>query len=100
MSRLGKYSKVPADYKRYTIDYSEWLDGGETVSSVDLAIDVNTDATPLVVDSSSIISSGTGVEFFVGGGEAGETYNVLVTITTSDTEIREDTVFFSVKSPT
>jgi hypothetical protein len=93
---LAKYIKTPDERKRYTIDYSDWLDVGETVTDVAFAIS-NTTTPPLVVEDDSLIDSSTGVAFFVGGGDDGETYEVLVTIDTSGAQIKQSLIMFDVR---
>lgn len=97
--QLGKYTKAPPDRKRYTIDYVDWLDVGELVSSAVYSIDPPTDTSPLVIDGTSINPAAQGVIFYASAGTDGTTYKVAVTMTTSNGQIREDTVLFVVRAP-
>lgn len=97
MPRLGVFQKAPPDIKRYTIDYTPWLDGAR-ITAKTFAID-NTTTPPLTVTNSSVDGTGAILSFYVGGGEAGETYVVDVTITTDDTQVKEDAIVFSVADP-
>ncbi len=99
MQKLGKYAKTPNDNKRYVIEYDDWLDSGETISSYDFTISPTT-ATPLTVGSVSIVGSSKQLEIFIGGGEDGEDYTVVVQITTSDTQVSEDLINVSVRAAT
>lgn len=94
--KLGKFTKTSVERKRYALDYSDWLDTGETVSSVVFAV-TPAGATPLVVDANSISASGTTVVFFVNYGATGTTYTLDVQITTSGGQIKEDQILFAVK---
>jgi len=94
--RLGSFVKTPIERKRYAIDYSEWLDTGETLSTVVYTIPVVT-TPPLVVDASSISSANTVAVFFINGGLNGRQYTVEVVATTSGGQIKEDTVLFTVR---
>ena len=94
--RLGSFVKTPIERKRYAIDYSEWLDTGETLSTVVYTIPVVT-TPPLVVDASSISSANTVAVFFTNGGLNGRQYTVEVVATTSGGQIKEDTVLFTVR---
>lgn len=94
--KLGKFTKTSVERKRYALDYSDWLDTGETVSSVTFTV-TPTDTTPLVVDANSISSAGTVVAFFVNYGTTGTTYTVDIQITTSGGQIKEDQVLFVIK---
>lgn len=95
--KLGNFIKSPVERKRYTIDYSDWLDTGETVSSIVFSVSPSTTNT-LQIDAYSIASPATSVVFFANYGDAGKTYTVDVTMTTSGGQIKEDTVLFSVRS--
>lgn len=94
--RLGSFVKTPIERKRYAIDYSEWLDTGETLSTVVYTIPVAT-TPPLVVDATSIGSANTVAVFFINGGLNGRQYTVEVVATTSGGQIKEDTVLFTVR---
>jgi hypothetical protein len=96
--QLGKYSKVPADRKRYSIDYSDWLDQSELVSSVTFGV-TPSEAGMLVIDGTSIDTTKTISVFYASAGNVGSVYTVAVTMTTSGGQIREDTVQYTVKSP-
>jgi hypothetical protein len=93
--KLGNYIKFPAERKRYAIDYTDWLDTGETLTAVTYTVSPGTD---LVVDASSISSSGLVAVFFVSGGTAGTVYTIDVRATTSGGQIKEDTVLFTLRS--
>lgn len=95
---LGKYFKLPADRKRYTIDYSDWLDAGEFVSTVTFQV-IPLDSGPLVIDGIAVNPSPTGVAFFASAGLAGKTYKAIATMTTSAGQIREDVIQYTVKAP-
>lgn len=94
--RLGSFVKTPIERKRYAIDYSEWLDTGETLTTVVYTIPVVT-TPPLVVDATSIGSGNTLAVFFISGGLNGRQYTVEVVATTSGGQIKEDTVLFTVR---
>jgi len=92
--RLGKFSKTPAERKRYTIDYTDWLDTSETVASV---VYTPVPATTFVVDAQSILTGNKKISFYVSGGDDFETYNLEVKITTSTGQVKEDVVVFAVR---
>jgi len=95
--KLAKFSKSPAERKRYSIDYSDWLDTGETISSITFAVTPAT--TPeLLIDAFQIGSPATSVALYVSGGTDGTTYTVDVLMTTSGGQIKEDQIVFSVRS--
>lgn len=94
--KLARFIKQPSERKRYTIDYSDWLETSETISSVTFAPSPIA-AGGLEVDAYSIAAPATSVVFFVNYGVSGTTYTVTVTITTSGGQIKEDEVLFSVR---
>jgi hypothetical protein len=95
--KLAKFVKSPAERKRYSIDYSEWLDTGELVSSIVFTVAPSTGAAPLVIDSYLIGTPATDVDFFANYGVDGVGYTVNVVMTTSGGQIKEDQILFSVK---
>jgi hypothetical protein len=98
MARLGKFTQTPTERKRYSVDYSPWLDLGETVASVVFAPEQVT-APPLVTDGVQASSDHLSVVFYVSGGLDGQVYRLLITATTSVGQIKEDFVTFSVSAP-
>jgi hypothetical protein len=98
---LTRYTKAASERKRYQIDYTNWLDAGELAVSVVFAVLNNTGVTPLLVDGVQVLPSGLGVQYYVAGGADGTTYNVTATLTTSTSEsqIKMDTILFTVREP-
>ena len=96
--RLGSFTKTPAERKRYAIDYSHWLDTGETLQNVVFKVTPSTGATPMVVDAVSTNAANTVVIFFVNYGMLNVQYTDDVKATTSGGQIKEDTVIFTVKA--
>lgn len=99
MSVLAKYVKTPGERKRYQIDYTNWLDTGESVTGVTFAIDKVT-TPPLVIDGVQVLPSGVGVQYYASGGVDGTNYVVTATLTTTiGPQIKNDEIFFSVRTP-
>lgn len=96
--KLAKFNKTPVERKRYTLDYTDWLDTGETVSSIVFSV-TPVEVGGLEVDAYAIDGSGLTVGFYVNAGLAGSTYTVDVQMTTSSGQIKEDQVIFDVKEP-
>ncbi len=100
MARIGKYVKAQADVKRYQIDYTDWLDTGETVSSVTFNIVSNTLTLPLVVNNIQVLPTGLGVQYYISGGLDGTTYEIDATLTTNTgPQVRVDAVIITIKEP-
>lgn len=77
---LGKYAQAPEDRKRYTFDYSEWLDEGETVVSCTSEISPITTA-PLLIES--LTNGNTVATWLLSGGEHLTDYLVVIEAETS-----------------
>ena len=94
--KLARFTKAPAERKRYAIDYSDWLDTDETISLVSF-VPSPIAAGGLEVDAYTISTPATSVVFFANYGIDGTTYTLNVTITTSGGQIKEDQILFSVR---
>jgi hypothetical protein len=97
MANIGKYSQAPTENKLYTVDYSQWLGVGETVTQITLTVTPVT-APPLAMSNQAIAPSGTSISYFAGGGVSGQIYELVVQITTSLAQVKDDAVFYAVKT--
>lgn len=96
--RIGKlYNLTPNERKLYTIEYSEWLDAGETIISMEFTVEEVT-VPPLVISDEDIDVEGTLIAFYASGGVDGESYKVIVKVTTSNDQIKEDHIIYQVKN--
>lgn len=93
---LKKFYKDPDDRKRYTLDYTDWLDLTESVSSCVFAI-TPVEVGGLVVDASAIVDSKT-VVFYVALGNADTDYIVEATMTSDAGQVKQDTLTYIVRS--
>jgi hypothetical protein len=93
---ISKFNLTPIENKLYTIDYSEWLAAGETITSVTAAVQQVT-SPPLNITNINIAGNGTQVGFFAGGGVSGEIYEVEVVATTSLGQTRNDQIYFNIQ---
>lgn len=96
--KLANFIKSPLERKRYTIDYTDWLDEGETVQSITFSVTPSTD-TILEVDAYSIALDGLSVVFFANYGALGTVYTVEVLMTTSGGQTKEDEILFTIRDP-
>lgn len=101
--RLNSYTKSSAERKRYVIDYSDWLDTGETITDVVFAVTQTaptnaTPVTPLSIDAYTIPAPNTSVVFFASLGDLNGVYSVDVTISTLSGQVKEDTIQFTIKA--
>lgn len=91
---LRKFLKTPAERKRYSVDYSDWLDSGELLSALAFTV---VPAGSLTISGPTYGSPSTSAAFFALGGVNGNTYEVILTATTSGGQIKQDSVLYTVR---
>lgn len=97
---IAKYTKASTDRKRYQIDYTDWLDTGEAVSTVQFTIDDNVALPLLVVDGVMVLPTGLGVQYYVAGGVDGVTYRILANLTTTTgPQVKLDEILMTIREP-
>ena len=101
MTLLDRFIKQPAEIKKYQIDYSEWLDTGETVTSVVTAVTIlnpaDTDVSePTLTIGTTAINGGTVYEYYVSLGTDGKRYKITFQASTSDSQTVESEIEFKV----
>lgn len=95
--RLAKFVKTPNENKRYVVDYTNWLDTGETISSGVLSVSPAT-SPALTAGTLTINAGGKSVNFFIAAGKDGSDYTVTLQVTTSIGQIKEDTILYSARA--
>lgn len=84
------------DKKRYVIDYENWLDTGETVSSITFTVDTG----PATVTAHTIAGDGLSVAFFITGASLSYTpFSLHFEAITSAGQEKNDHVDFYVVAP-
>ena len=91
---LGTINSAPGNRIQYSIDYSDWLDRGETLVSVVFSLSVG----PATIDTVSYNPRETEARFFLNGGTAGTTYDIYAFATTTFGQQRTDTIAVQVSS--
>ena len=91
MSKIGTFTKQPAEKESYSIDYEDDLEASDGIFSAISAID----GAGLTLVSKSIF--GTRVKVILLGGTVGTKYKVTVTATTNDGRILQDEFFVNIK---
>lgn len=89
---LDTYTKQPAEVLDYDIDYTDWLETGDTIASKTVTAE-----TGLTVDSSAIWGASKKVKVWISGGTNGTTYKVTVTIVTVAGCTKEDEFRMKIK---
>ena len=95
MTDLGKYFKTPDERRRYSIDYTDWLDTDEEITAMTFTV---TPSGELEIDAYSIATDGLSVGFFAADGEDGGDYTINVKASTSGGQLKEDEILFEVRS--
>jgi hypothetical protein len=93
MTLLHSKSHTAGDTRRYTVDYSDWLDNPATITQC-TALSSSADCT---VNNTRVL--GEEVVFFLAGGVQGEQLTVLMTMSDTDGNIKNDTIAFTVVAP-
>ena len=81
LDSTSKVSKKPGEVLNVSMDFSAWLVNSETLSNPSVSI---TPADEVVVTNTAV--DGSSVEFTVADGLSGTTYEVEVTVETSEGE--------------
>lgn len=97
--RLGKFKQAPLEKRRYFVDYSDWLDTGETLSGTPTLNVIGTTTPPLVADGIALSTDSTGVVFYISGGLDGEEYQVDILVNTTATQTKEDSFVYIIEAP-
>lgn len=93
---LAKYTKTPVEIKRYSVDYDDWLDTGEQLLGVDfVALPVTT--PPLAASGLAFEVGSRAIQFLVSGGVDDVQYELLLTATTSNGQIKEAELLYVVR---
>lgn len=93
---LARFLQTSAERKRYVVDYSDWLDTGETLTTFTVAVSPTT-SPAFVVDSTAVAGGGTQLVFFASGGTDGSNYDVELLATTTLAERKQDCIQFTVR---
>ena len=94
---LGRVKKTQAEVKRINVDYVRWLGATETISARSFSITPVT-SPALSVSSSSTAADGKSVAAFLDGGLDDTTYDLIVQITTTDGQIKQDEIKVTVNN--
>lgn len=96
---LGRKMHGAGNKTRYEIDYSNWLEPGESLLSGTVVLDPAFTATVTdIVISNVVVTPSQKLEFTMAGGSVSETFTLDVQTTTQNpTEIKNNTIEFFVQ---
>jgi hypothetical protein len=90
MATLRGFSQQAVERKRYTLDYSCWMDTGEELVDFTVLVTPGTLPNPLVADGAYVDPAYQMVTAFISGGAPGVSYIVRFIATTSTGQIKSD----------
>jgi len=91
---LGTINSAPGNRLQYTIDYSDFLEKGETLVSVTFSVSSGS----ATIDTISYNPAKNEVQFFLNGGDASSTYYILAFATTTFSQEQTDQINVQVSS--
>lgn len=91
---LGSKQHTVGDIKRWTVDYSRWLENPASIVSAT----VTSSSTSCTITPPATVL-GKEVIFFLSGGTVGEKLTVSIVMVDSDTNQKHDTIVFTVVAP-
>lgn len=91
---LDAFQQTPDERLVHTIDFSEWLAQGETLSTASWEVD-NATTPPLIAEDLAIV--GTGVMFWVSGGVHLQKYTLVIEVETSASNTKQAALIFRIK---
>lgn len=94
---IGRFRKTPTERKRYTLDYNNWLDSGETVATRSFTVSPTT-LPALYVNGDGLLPGNTQLSFYVNEGVDQTDYTITVTVNTSASQVKQDTLIINVRA--
>ena len=93
MTLLASKSHTAGDTKKWTVDYSQWLDNTASISQITVTSG-NPDFT-----ISNVLILGPQITFLISGGLLNDQTTLLLTMTDDLGNIKQDTVAFTAVAP-
>lgn len=93
---LDRFRVQPAETRKFTVDYSERLQNGATVTILD-SLDVDTVTAPPFTVVGGFDAEGIKLILFTSGGVSGEEYKLEITVSTSDGQTWQDEIVYTVE---
>jgi hypothetical protein len=90
---IGRKPHTVGDKRKYIVDYSQWLDTGITLTAGTAT------TTSLTASVDTVSHTDTTLIFFVHGGALNEIFTVVIQVTDTNSEVKNDTVEFFVVAP-
>ena len=102
MTLLDRFLKQPDEIKKYQIDYSEWLNTGETIIAVSTDVVILNPASrdvgePTLTVGTNLILNGNLFEYYLSLGTHNKKYKITFLADTSDSQRVESEIEFKVR---
>lgn len=94
--KIAEFVKEPLERLRCAVNYSEWLEPGETLTTVEFYRAPDT-AGGIYVDTYAIDSTAMAVIFFISAGLKDAVYELGIRASTSIGQIKDDYILFSIR---
>lgn len=95
---LAKYTKQPAEFKDYDVDFAPWLlPMGDTLDDVQVSIVCETDEGDTSLVCSEVQLTTTRCKLWIAGGTVGQKYKVTLLTTSVGTRVDESELVFTIK---
>lgn len=93
---LAHFRKQPSEALDYSVDYSQWLASGETISNVVVSISPAT-VPALAVSAVALTGGNTIANFTVSAGTDSQQYQVTLLTTTTNAQVVEREILYTVE---
>lgn len=94
---LGRFRVQPTEKRKFTVDYTNRLATGETLTNVESTTITPTSDTPFVI-SAAVETTADKITLYSSGGEDGTDYKLELLVQTSDLGVKwEDEIIFIVE---
>lgn len=98
MPVIGRRTQSPNERLRWGVNYTDFLDDAETLSSITFLVTPTT-TPPFSVDAHSLVDDDKKLVFYTSGGVDKTEYKVEIFATTSESQTKEDVIMFRVTDP-
>ena len=95
MGLLAKKNHTVGNRTRWVVDYTEWLKPGAYI----LTMTVTSSSADAPVSGVALLHDDKHIVFFTNGGVLDEVFTVSLSVTDTLTEIKNDTIEFTVVAP-
>ena len=85
---LGSINQIVGDSRRIYVNYFNWLANGETLTNLTVTVDAGT----ATISDTNLTPDKMAANFLLNGGTLGDAFNLILNATTSNGQVRNDTI--------